>query len=47
MIKKQHNMETSSSQSAEEKDLEIKEKYKKIKQKNEDIKIEIYSQFLK
>ena len=47
LIKKQHNMEASSSQSAEEKDLEIKEKYKQIKQRNEEIKTEIYSQFLK
>ena len=47
MIKKQYNMEASSSQTAEEKDLDIKEKYKQIKQKNEEIKIEIYSQLLK
>ena len=47
MIEKQKNMEASSSQIAEEKDLDIKEKYKQIKQKNEEIKSEIYSQFLK
>ena len=35
LIKKQHNMEASSSQSAEEKDLDIMEKYKQIKQNNE------------
>ena len=40
-------MEASSSQPAEEKDLDIKEKYKQIKQKNEEIKTKIYSQFLK
>ena len=40
-------MEASSSQTTQEKDLEIKEKYKQIKQKNEEIKTEIYSQFLK
>ena len=42
MIEKQ-NMDASSSQTAEEKDLDIKEKYKQIKQKNEEIKSEIYS----
>ena len=47
MIEKQNNMEASSSQTAEEKDLDIKEKYKQIKQKNEEIKSEKYSQFLK
>ena len=30
MIKKKHNMEASSSQSAKEKDLDIKEKYTQI-----------------
>ena len=47
MIEKQHSIEASSSQPAEEKDLDIKEKYKKIKHKNEEIKTKIYSQFLK
>ena len=47
MIEKHNNMEASSSQTAEEKDLDIKENYKQIKQKNEEIKSEIYSQFLK
>ena len=46
IIEKQ-NMHASSSQTTEEKDLDIKEKYKKIKQTNEEIKSEIYSQFLK
>lgn len=40
-------MEAPSSHPAEEKDLDIKERYKQIKQKNEEIKTEIYSQFLK
>ena len=40
-------MEASSSQTAEEKDLDIREKYKEIKIKNEEIKNEIYSQYLK
>ena len=47
MVEKQHNMEVSSSHTAEEKDFNIKYKYKQIKQKNEEIKTEIYSQFLK
>ena len=47
MIEKQHSMEEFSSQPAKEKDLDIKERYKKIKQKNEEIKTKIYSQFLK
>ena len=46
MIEKQ-NMEASSSQTAKEKDLDIKEIYKQIKKKNEEIKSEIYFQFLK
>ena len=40
-------MEASSSQTAEDKDLDIREKYKQIKTKNEEIKNEIYSQYLK
>ena len=40
-------MEASSSQIVEEKNLDIKEKYKKIKQRNEEIETEIYSQFIK
>ena len=40
-------MEASSSQTTEEKDLDIKEKYKQIKLKNEEIKNDIYSQYLK
>ena len=47
MIEQQVNMETSSSQTTEEKDLDIKDRYKQIKQRNEEIKSEIYSQFLK
>ena len=47
MIEKQQNMEASSSQTAEEKDIDIREKYKQIKTKNEEIKNEIYSQYLK
>ena len=43
MIEKKQNIEASSSQIAEEKDLDIREKYKKIKEKNEEIKNEIYS----
>ena len=46
MIEKTQNMDASSSQTVEEKDLDIKEKYKQIKQKNEEIKSEIFSQFL-
>ena len=40
-------MEASSSQKAQENDLDIREKYKQIKTKNEEIKNEIYSQYLK
>ena len=47
MIERQKNMEASSSHTVEEKDLDIKERYKQIKQKNEEIKSEIYSQFIK
>ena len=47
VIEKQQNLEASSSQIAEEKDLDIREKYKQIKTKNEEIKNEIYSQYLK
>jgi len=39
-------MEAYSSQIVEEKDLDIREKYTQIKAKNEEIKTEIYSQFL-
>lgn len=47
MMDRHKSMETSSSHSIEEKDLDIKERYKQIKLKNEEIKTEIYSQFLK
>ena len=47
VIEKQQNMEASSSQRAEDKDIDIREKYKQIKTKNEEIKNEIYSQYLK
>ena len=47
MIEKQHNLKASSSQTVEEKDLDIRKKYKQIKTKNEEIKNEIYSQYLK
>ena len=40
-------MEASSSDSTEENDLDIKEKYKQINLNNEEIKTKIYSQFLK
>ena len=40
-------MEVSSSKQAEDNDMDIKEKYKEIKAKNEEIKNEIYSQYLK
>ena len=40
-------MEASSSQEVEYKDTDIKEKYKEIKATNEEIKNEIYSQYLK
>ena len=40
-------MEASSSQSVEDKDIDIREKYKQIDTKNEEIKNEIYSQYLK
>ena len=43
VIKKQQSMEASSSQPVEDKDIDIREKYKKIKAKNEEIKNEIYS----
>ena len=46
-MERKQSMEASSSHVAKEKDLDIKEKYKKIKLKNEEIKTEIYSQFLK
>ena len=46
-MERQQSMEASTSHSVEEKDLDIKEKYKKIKLKNEEIKTKIYSQFLK
>ena len=47
MIERQQNLEASSSQKTEEKDLDIREKYKQIKKKNEEIKNEIYFQHLK
>ena len=47
LMERQQIMEASSSQEAEEKDLDIKEKYKHIKMKNEEIKNNIYSQYLK
>ena len=37
----------SSSKKIAEKDMDIKERYKEIKAKNEEIKSEIYSQYLK
>ena len=40
-------MDASSSQQAEDTYIDIKEKYKQIKAKNEEIKNEIYSQYLK
>ena len=40
-------MEASSSQQAENTDSNIKEKYKEIKAKNEELKNDIYSQYLK
>ena len=40
-------MEASSSQTVEEKNLDIKEKYKHINLNNEEIKNDIYSQYLK
>ena len=47
MIQKQKSGEVSSSQKVEDKDRDIKENYKEIKAKNEEIKNEIYSQYLK
>ena len=47
MIEKQQNMEASWSQQAENTHTDIKEKYKEIKAKNEELKNEIYSQYLK
>ena len=47
LITQIHRQKASSSQTAEEKDLDIREKYKQIKTKNEEIKNEIYSQYLK
>lgn len=47
LMERQQIMEASSSHLAEEKDFDIKEKYKQIKLKNEEIKTEIYSHFLK
>ena len=46
-MEKWQNMEASSSQIAKEKDLYFREKYKQIKLKNEEIKNDIYSQYLK
>ena len=46
-MERQQSMEASSSQAVEEKYLDIKEKYKRIKLKNEEIKNNIYSQYLK
>ena len=45
MIEKQVNIEIPSSSKTT--DLDIKQRYKQIKEKNEEIKREIYSQFLK
>ena len=48
IIEKQVDLEIpSSSKIAEGKDSDIKQRYKQIKEKNEEIKREIYSQFLK
>ena len=47
VIEKQHNLEAYSSQTVEEKYLDMREKYKKIKSKNEESKNDIYSQYLK
>ena len=46
-MERQQSMEAFSSQVVEEKDLDIKEKYKQIKLNNEEIKNNIYSQYLK
>ena len=48
MIEKQVSLKIpSSSKTIEGRDSDIKERYKQIKEKNEEIKREIYSQFLK
>lgn len=46
VIEKKKSMEASSSQPAEDKYIDIREKYKQIKAENEEIKNEIYSQYL-
>ena len=48
MVEKQVNIEVpSSSKTTEGKDIDIQEKYQQIKEINEEIKREVYSQFLK
>ena len=47
MIEKQQIMEESSSKKVDNIYSDIKEKYKEIKAKNEELKNEIYSQYLK
>ena len=47
MIEKHQSMQASSSQQAKDTQSDIKEKYKEIKAKNEELKNEIYLQYLK